>query len=60
MTQPGTHHDDDPNAAIQRVRPRVQAPQGTLSGRPLDRGPVWARDFSDLTHEWRRLFAGDQ
>jgi aquaporin Z len=23
----------------------------------LERDPVWARDFTDLSHEWRRLFA---
>jgi len=30
---------------------------GTHVAGLLERQPVWARDFEDLSHEWRRLFA---
>lgn len=30
---------------------------GTTIARLLEREPVWARDFNDLSYEWRRLFS---
>jgi aquaporin Z len=44
-----------------RDRDRIQAivntrHRGLLAGL-LEREPVWARDFTDLSYEWRRLFS---
>ncbi|HVD01953.1 MAG TPA: aquaporin [Candidatus Dormibacteraeota bacterium] len=36
--------------------PMFAAPVGGAS-RPTEHGPPWARDFNDLSQEWRRLFS---
>ncbi|MFB7501781.1 hypothetical protein ACFC09_45285 [Streptomyces sp. NPDC056161] len=41
-------HDD--------VEAIVRARHGARIATVLEREPVWARDFTDLTHEGRRLF----
>ncbi|MFF4754945.1 hypothetical protein ACWD5R_42765 [Streptomyces sp. NPDC002514] len=41
-------HDD--------VEAIVRARHGARIAAVLEREPVWARDFTDLTHEGRRLF----
>jgi aquaporin Z len=35
----------------------VRARHGTTIAQLLEREPVWARDFNDLSFEWRRLFS---
>ena len=40
-----------------RVDAVVRARHGPRIAELLDREPVWARDFNDLSYEWRRLFS---
>jgi aquaporin Z len=47
---PGSHDGHD------RVEAIVDARHGTRIAAVLEREPVWARDFNDLTYEARRLF----
>ena len=50
---------DPPTATSERDRVDavVHARHDTTLSRLLEREPVWARDFTDLTYEWRRLFS---
>jgi aquaporin Z len=41
----------------ERVDAIVQAHHGTPAVRLLEREPIWARDFSNMHYEWRRLFS---
>jgi len=34
----------------------VRGGQGPPTAQLFERGPVWARDFTDLSYVWRRLF----
>jgi aquaporin Z len=45
----GTEHD--------RIDRLVHARHGARIADLLERQPVWARDFTDLSYEWRRLFS---
>jgi len=36
----------------------VQRQRGVTVEHLLEREPVWARDFTNLDYEWRRLFSG--
>jgi aquaporin Z len=45
---------DDARARIDAI---VHARHATLIAAALEREPVWARDFTDLSYEWRRLFS---
>jgi aquaporin Z len=40
-----------------RVGALVRARHGSAVAQLLEREPLWARDFGDLTYEWRRLFS---
>ena len=51
--QPGT----SPQAAPDRVQAIVNARHRKPLAALLEREPVWARDFTDLAYEWRRLFS---
>ncbi|WP_238338340.1 MIP/aquaporin family protein [Pedococcus badiiscoriae] len=51
---PTSAHDRDPSgdsAAALRAR------HGAHIAELMERQPVWGRQFTDLSHEWRRLFA---
>ena len=45
------------DAESRRVEEVVDRRQPTPVARNLEHEPVWARDFNNLAHEWRRLFA---
>jgi aquaporin Z len=45
--------DRAPAGALDALRERL----GTRTADLLEREPTWAREFSDLSYEWRRLFA---
>jgi aquaporin Z len=55
MTKPDEHHHDSSHTEPERVpavgqtRPRPPTDQPTV--------PLWTRDFTNLTYEWRRLFS---
>lgn len=50
--------DDHPVRGEQdRVQALVDARHGQRIARLLERQPVWARDFTDLSYEWSRLFS---
>ncbi|MGA3253506.1 MAG: aquaporin, partial [Mycobacterium sp.] len=55
MTKPDEHHHDSSHTEPERVpavaqtRPRPPTDQPTA--------PLWTRDFTNLTYEWRRLFS---
>lgn len=59
MTEPPVPVEpDDPGMAErQRVEQIVQDRHGPRIAALLDRQPRWARDFTDLRYEWRRLFS---
>lgn len=57
MTQPGRHHDDYAETGRDRIEATAHGAPDVLSGQQLDHGPVWASNFNDLSHEWRRLFS---
>ncbi len=44
-------------AEAHRVEEIVHARHGSRIAAVLEREPVWARDFTDLSYEWRRLFS---
>jgi aquaporin Z len=39
------------------VQQMVQRRHGIAGAQLLEREPIWARDFTDLKYEWRRLFS---
>lgn len=41
----------------QRLEDAVRARHGPRIAAFLEREPLWARDFTDLSYEWRRLFS---
>jgi aquaporin Z len=45
------------NTARDRLEATVRRRHGTNGARLLEREPVWARDFTNLEYEWRRLFS---
>lgn len=51
-----SHTDADP-AEQARVEQIVHARHGPRIAELLEREPVWARDFTNLSYEWRRLFS---
>jgi aquaporin Z len=53
MTQPEHCNDDQGETETDRV----QARRGSPTARLVERDPVWAVDFTDLSYEWRRLFS---
>jgi aquaporin Z len=65
MAQPDQEdptHNTDPThdasgAERRRINAVVAARHSTRIGELLEREPVWARDFTNLRYEWRRLFS---
>lgn len=51
-----THAEADP-AERARVEQIVHARHGPRIALLLEREPVWAQDFTNLSYEWRRLFS---
>jgi aquaporin Z len=51
-----TQAEADP-AERARVEQIVHARHGPRIARLLEREPVWARDFTNMSYEWRRLFS---
>lgn len=47
----------DSRAERDRVNAIVQARHGPARAGALEREPLWARDFTNLRYEWRRLFS---
>jgi aquaporin Z len=45
------------SAGRDRIAAVVHARHGARIAGLLDREPDWARDFTDLSYEWRRLFS---
>jgi aquaporin Z len=45
------------SADADRIDATVHARHGATIAGILEREPVWARDFTDLRYEWRRLFS---
>jgi aquaporin Z len=54
MTQPDNQHDKSAEETG-RGQPRVHDGPGSGTAQLFE--PVWARDFTDLSYEWRRLFS---
>lgn len=54
MTQPDNQHDKRAEETG-RAQPRVHDRPGSGTAQLFE--PVWARDFTDLSYEWRRLFS---
>ncbi len=52
----GSNAEADP-AERARVQQLVHARHGPRIAQLLEREPVWARDFTNLAYEWRRLFS---
>ena len=51
-------HDGGPNVASgDHVEEMVRRRHGIAGARLLEREPIWARDFTNLDYEWRRLFS---
>ena len=53
MTQPDKDHDDGSDTETDRVQAMVHGGQGPPTAQLFEREPVWARDFTDLSYEWR-------
>jgi aquaporin Z len=50
--------DEVPNVASgDHVEEMVRRRHGIAGAELLEREPVWARDFTNLDYEWRRLFS---
>lgn len=51
-------HTQDQQGPLAEERDRgLRRRHGTNIAGVLERQPAWARDFQDLSQEWRRLFA---
>lgn len=50
---PSRPHNEAPAGSLVALRQR----HGRRTADLLEREPTWAREFTDLSHEWRRLFA---
>jgi aquaporin Z len=55
VTDPSGVHNDVVHR--DRVEAMVRRRHGIASAQLLEREPIWARDFSNLEYEWRRLFS---
>ena len=53
MRQPDNQHDQGVEETVQ-AQARVRERPGSATTQLFE--PVWARDFTDLSYEWRRLF----
>jgi aquaporin Z len=50
--------DDVPNVASgDHIEEMVRRRHGIAGAQLLEREPIWARDFTNLEYEWRRLFS---